>query len=44
MTHLEKLKAKLAAREKAPGKEYEENCKHLRAEIARLEGKQNDDE
>ena len=39
MTYLEKLKAKLAARENAPGKEYKQNCVELRREIARLEGK-----
>lgn len=37
--YVEKLKAKLAAREKAPGKEYKKNCEALRAEIARLEGR-----
>ena len=37
--YLEKLKAKLAARENAPGKEYQKNCEELRREIARLEGK-----
>ena len=42
MTHLENLKAKLTAREKAPGKEYKENCEHLRKEIARLEGRELD--
>lgn len=35
MTHLEKLKNKLRAREGVPG--YEKNCEVIRAEIARLE-------
>lgn len=33
---LASLRAKLKAREGK--KEYEENCKHIRAEISRLEG------
>lgn len=37
--YVDSLKRKLAAREKAPGKEYKKNCEELRAEIARLEGK-----
>lgn len=40
--YLASLKRKLAARENAPGKEYEQNCKELRKEIARLEGKEFD--
>lgn len=35
MTRLEKLRARLAAREGVPG--YEKNCEALRAEIARLD-------
>lgn len=34
--HLASLRAKLKARDGK--KEYTENCKHIRAEIARLEG------
>lgn len=38
--YVAKLKRKLAAREKAPGKEYKKNCEEIRKEIARLEGRE----